>query len=376
VDVSTPDAERAIERTPAPGLEVIDCDVHPVLKNGLATVYPYMPRPWQERFVRKRASIEAANNVPIRYRHPNGAVVREDARSPDGGIAGSDPHFLIKDLIETHGISAVLLNCLQTGALCTILAGAEESIVLASAFNNFFTEEWLPVDPRLRFAPTVPVQDPSAAAAEIRRIGGHPQIVAVSLPLINVLIGNRYYWPIYAAAEEMDLPIFIHVTGTESVYHGAPIIGAGICDSYIERYLAAPQVAESNLNSLILSGTLEKFSRLKFMFSEYGFLWVLPLLWRMDRAWRGIRREVPWVRKSPIDYVHERCVFTTQPIDEPDDPHHLEQLISLLGEDVLCFSTDYPHWDNDMPDATLPFLSKEARARVFAGNARRVLRLN
>jgi uncharacterized protein len=376
VDISSPDGRRGARADAVPACEVIDCDVHPVLGDGLATIYPYMPRAWRERFVRKRASIEAANNVPIRYRHPNGAVVREDARSPDGKVAGSNPQFLVQDLIETHGISAALLNCLQTGALCTILSGAEESIVLASAFNDFFIEEWLPVDPRLKFAPTVPTQDPAAGAAEIRRIGAHPQIVAVSLPLINVLMGNRYYWPIYAAAEDMNLPIFIHVTGTESVYHGAPVIGAGVCDSYIERYLAAPQVAETNLNSLVLSGTLEKFPRLNFMFSEYGFLWVLPLIWRMDRAWRGIRHEVPWVRKSPIDYVHERCVFTTQPLDEPDDPRELDQMISLLGDDVLCFSSDYPHWDNDMPESALSFLPGAAKARVFAGNARRVLRLN
>jgi hypothetical protein len=64
----------------------MDCDVHPMLGDGLSTVYPSMPRAWCERFLRKRASIEAANNVPIRYRHPNGAVVREDARSPDGSL--------------------------------------------------------------------------------------------------------------------------------------------------------------------------------------------------------------------------------------------------------------------------------------------------
>ena len=73
----------------------MDCDVHPVLGDGLSTVYPSMPRAWCERFLRKRASIEAANNVPIRYRHPNGAVVREDARSPDGSLrnpSAAEPH--------------------------------------------------------------------------------------------------------------------------------------------------------------------------------------------------------------------------------------------------------------------------------------------
>ena len=76
-----------------------------------------------------------------------------------------------------------MLNCLQTGALCSTLAGTDESIVLCSAFNDYLIDQWLPVDNRLKFAMSVPSQDPQASAAEIRRLGKHPQIVAVSLPL-------------------------------------------------------------------------------------------------------------------------------------------------------------------------------------------------
>jgi predicted TIM-barrel fold metal-dependent hydrolase len=50
-----------------------------------------------------------------------------------------------------------------------------------------------------------------------------------------------------------------------------------------------------------------------------------------------------WVRKSPHEYLHERFLFTTQPCDEPDDPRQLATLVSLLGPDILCFSSDYPH---------------------------------
>lgn len=368
-----------VKEVPASGrgsrLKIIDCDVHPVLRGGLSAVYPYLPKPWVERLVRKKASIEAANNAPIRFRHPNGAILREDARTTEGGVAGSDPQFLVDDLIERNGIDAVVLNCLQGAALAAVLATVEESIVLASAFNDYFIEEWLPVDRRLKLAAVVPTQDPQAAVAEIARVAHHPQVVAISLPVINVLMGNRYYWPIYQAAQDHGLPIFVHVTGTESIYHGAPVVGPGMYDSYMERYLAAPLVAESNVNSLVLSGTFEKFPKLKFMFAEYGFLWLLPLLWRMDRTWRGIRHEVPWVRKSPIDYVHDHCVFTTQPIEEPRNPRDLETLISMLGYDMLCFSSDYPHWDNDMPGMTLHQLPDSERARIFSGNAETVLRL-
>jgi hypothetical protein len=37
----------------------------------------------------------------------------------------------------------------------------------------------------------------------------------------------------------------------------------------------------------------------------------------------------------------------------------------MLGHDVLCFSTDYPHWDNDMLDSTLRMLAPSARKAVF-----------
>ena len=82
-----------------------------------------------------------------------------------------------------------------------------------------------------------------------------------------------------------------------------------------------------------------------------------------------------WVRKPPSEYLHERFLFTTQPCDEPDDPSELGTLVSMLGHNVLCFSTDYPHRDNDMPAGTLQMLAPAARRAVFFDNAARGLRL-
>jgi uncharacterized protein len=256
-----------------------------------------------------------------------------------------------------------------------VLGSVDETIALASAFNDFFADKWLPVDKRLRFALTVPTQDPQAAAAEIRRMGRHPQVAAVALPLVNTLMGNRYYWPIYEAAQELELPIIVHASGTDSIFQGTPISAGGLPDSYLERYVTLTQLGESNVSSLVFSGVLEKFPRLKFVFIELGFLWLLPLLWRMDRSWRQLRHEVPWVKKSPVDYVHERIRFSTQPIDEPRDPSELDTLIGIMGYDLLCFSTDYPHWDNEMPGQILHRLPVAERRKVFSENAASTFRL-
>ena len=365
--------ERA-EPAAKPALRVIDCDVHPYV-NSIKELYPYMPDDWRQRFIRKGADVAGrGDNKSFRVLNPNGTSLRRDARPPCGGMAGSDPGYIVEHLFRQNGIESGVLNCIQAGAL-NILAQADESIVLNAAFNDYFIHEWMPVDPGLKFAMTVPIADPLASAEEIRRVGQTQQIVAVSLPTLDLLMGNRYYYPIYAAAQEMGLPILVHVTGTEGTYSGAPSSAGGIADSFAEKYSTTSQYAQTNLASLVFNGTFERFPELKFVFVEYGFLWLLPLLWKMDHAWRSLRHEVPWVKKSPIEYIHDRCRFTTQPLEEPAEPGHLDQMMSMMGYDQLCFSTDYPHWDNDMPGNSLRSLPETERSKVFHGNAAATFRI-
>ena len=333
-----------------------------------------MPDAWRQRFIRKRAHT-AAGGLTLRFAHPNGTVVRDDAAPQPGRPGGSDPRFLVDDLLNQHDISLAVLNSLQSGALCSVHASADESIVIASAANDYYIDQWLPIDPRLTYAPVVPSQDPAAAAAEIRRIGTNPQVSAIAVPPLAILMGNRYWHPVYEAASDMGLPILLHVTGSEAIYNGASLPAGGMPDTYIERYVTLGQGAEANLNSLVMSGTFERFPALKILFVEYGFVWPIPLLLRMDRLWRGLRHEVPWVKKSPIDYVNDHVWFTTQPLEEPRDPRDLERLVRMVGVENLCFSTDYPHWDNDMPLQSLRSLPPEDRNKIFRTNARNVLRL-
>lgn len=363
-----------IDRQHLQAAGLIDCDVHPTLADGIRSLYPYLPEAWRERFVRKQAHM-APRGLTLRFAHPNGAVIRNDARPGPGRPGGSDAGFVATDLLDAHGLSIAVLNSLESASYCSVHASVDESIVLAAAANDYFVDTWLSRDPRYTFAAVVSSQDPAAAATEIRRIGANPQVSAISVPPIAILLGNRYWWPVYEAACDLDLPIFLHVSGAEAIYNGAPLPAGGLPDTYVERYVTLGQGAETNLNSLIFNGTFERFPKLRVLFVEYGFVWPVPLMLRMDRLWRSLRLEVPWVKKSPIDYIAEHVWFTTQPIEEPRDPRDLERLIRMVGVDNLCFSTDYPHWDNDMPGQSLRVLADEDRERIMRHNARDVLRL-
>lgn len=364
-----------VKRDPLAG-EIIDCDVHSVLPGGLRAIYPFLDRAWQQRLETKGAAV-GLGALPPRLSVPNGGhAVRPDAATPDGGPGGSCPDYMVKDLIEPHGIAHAVCTCIQAGALAVALAGPDESVALARAFNDYFLEEWkLKEGGAIRYGMVVPTQVPEKAAKEIDRIGQTKGVAAVFMPLLNIPMGNRHYHPIYEAAERNGLPILLHVTGTENVYHGAPVVAGGWPESYAERYVSLSQVGEANLISLVFSGVLERYPGLKVLFVEFGCSWVLPTMWRMDKAWRGVRFDVPWVKRSPIDYINEHVKLSTQPLDEPDNPEDLKSMVDLIGDHLLCFATDYPHWDNDMPGDALRMLSDESRRRIFVENAREILRL-
>ena len=117
----------------------------------------------------------------------------------------------------------------------------------------------------------------------------------------------------------------------------------------------------------------ERLPGLKVVMVEGGFAWAPPLAWRLDKNWHRMRREVPEVRRPPSEYMREHVWYTTQPIEEPETPRDLLDVIRWIGADRLLFSSDYPHWDFDDPRYAFKAKpSPEDVAAIFSGNARRL----
>ena len=128
---------------------------------------------------------------------------------------------------------------------------------------------------------------------------------------------------------------------------------------------------ETTIASLIFEGALERFPGLKVVLIEGGFGWVPAFGWRMDAHWSRMRAEVPQVKHPPSEYLRRHCWFTTQPMEEPENPAHLLDIIDWIGPERLMFSTDYPHWDFDDPKWVLKVrLPQTTREAIFRGNAR------
>jgi predicted TIM-barrel fold metal-dependent hydrolase len=184
------------------------------------------------------------------------------------------------------------------------------------------------------------------------------------------LLGQRHYYPIYAAAQEQQLPVAIHPFNEGSGTAPAPT-ASGYPSHYLEFHTACILNVQAHLVSLIYEGVFERFPKLVFVFVECGVGWLPTLLWRLDREWKSLRIEVPWVKRKPSEYVAEHVRFTTQPLDEPDSLAHLHQLFDMFpAGEVLLFSSDYPHWDYDRPAYIAARLPGAIRERVMSENAR------
>jgi predicted TIM-barrel fold metal-dependent hydrolase len=128
---------------------------------------------------------------------------------------------------------------------------------------------------------------------------------------------------------------------------------------------------QNTVTSLVFEGVFERFPKLKVVLIEGGFAWAPALCWRMDKHWERMRSETPHLTRPPSEYVREHVWFTTQPIEEPDDPQHLADVIARVGWDRLMFSTDYPHWDFDDLQHVFRFKASDAdKARVLRDNAK------
>jgi uncharacterized protein len=344
---------------------LIDCDVHNAVPSD-AALRPYLPSRWRSYMdlVGSRTYSPYVKGFPYPKVSPGGGS-RLDAWPPSGALPGSDLDFMRQQLLDPYGIRVAILNCLYRAAE---QRNEEYGAALARAVNEWQVEHWLEPEPRLRASITVAYETPDLAAQEIRRAAQHPGFVQVLLfPRTKEPLGKRRYWPLYEAAVAAGLPIGIHFASTTA----APTTAAGWPSYYIEDHTVMSMAFQAQLTSLVVEGVFERFPTLRIVLVEGGFAWLPPLMWRLDDLYHRMRDEVPHLRRLPSEYVREHVRVTTQPIEEPEYPPDMLDLIDQVGTRTLMFSTDYPHWDFDNPHRAFQVrLPAALRERIMHENAR------
>ena len=206
----------------------------------------------------------------------------------------------------------------------------------------------------------------SESVEEIERRAADKRFVQVlMLAMGEHPLGKSMYWPIYAAAERHGFTVGIHAG---SSYHHA-LTGSGWPTYYLEDYAAQSLGFHTQLGSLICEGVFVKYPKLKVVLIESGITWLPPYLWRLSKFWRGVRNEVPWIDRSPEEFVRDHVRLTIQPFDAPPVAAHIGRIMDQLqSDDMLLFSTDFPHWQFDGDEMLPAGLSPALRKKILIDN--------
>ena len=215
------------------------------------------------------------------------------------------------------------------------------------------------------------------AAGKTRKYRAARRFVGVYLPTagVNPLWGHRKYDPIFAAAQEVNLPVCLH-----SVTIVSPAFPCQI--DQFENHFARQVLSHSfammaNMTSIMHTGVMARYPGLRVVFTEAGIAWAPYMMWRVDKDYHGDRRELPLLTQRPSGDIRERVWVARQPVEEPDDPKDLVATIEQIGgPERILFASDWPHHDFDHPRAIMKLpMSREAKRLIMGENALRLFNI-
>jgi uncharacterized protein len=247
-------------------------------------------------------------------------------------------------------------------------------VALARAYNRWLTEEILPHEPRMKSMLYLPFNEPDECYRMVEEFADRKGVVGfcITAPHYRGVHDNAYA-KTFAAIEERGLPLS---------FHSAFMWGGDRTMELCNRFIAVHALGFTfynmvHLTNWIVNGMPERYPKLKVIWIESGLAWLMFLIQRLDNEYMMRSSEVPLLKKKPSDYIRD-MYFTTQPMEMVDNREELELTFKRLNaETQLLYSSDYPHWDMDLPSTIydLPFLSEQGKRNILGGNAIRLFNL-
>jgi uncharacterized protein len=355
---------------------IVDVDAHHYENEHMNEILPFMDNDVLKQLAMSVGAKGGRHNLlPANMGHQDmgGRVTRYPLRASEKTEAGK-----LRDVqlgqrwMDAMGVD---YSCLfPTGMLNIGLhPQADMEVELCWAYNRWVTEKVLPeAGGRMYSMLCLPFQDPEACLRQVETFGGRKYVTGFMVTSVrhNPVHDNRNM-KVYRAIEERGLALAFHAgfNWGEAVFKG--------CNRFLSVHaLGFTFYNILHLTNWVINGLPERFPKLPVLWIESGLAWLPFLMQRLDHEYMLRTSECPTLKKKPSDYMRE-MYYSTQPM-EIQDMQALEVAFRMINaETQLMYSSDYPHWDFDLPSTIydLKFLSEKARQNILGGNAARLFRL-
>ncbi len=358
---------------------IVDVDAHHVELDSWGEILDYIENP-----VLRRSGKVMAQNWPFAKNlalsnHPPGLTFQD--------VAGRIPHqarlgepvepangehrdlTLIRRALDSMGIALQVVfpqPMLEIG----LHPNPEVETELIMAYNRWFTDRILAVEPRVKSMLALPFSNPEMCLRAIQEFGEKRGVVGFLITSQrNAGVFQNAYMPVYRELEERGLPLG---------FHAGPDYAVG---KQLNRFVSVHALSFVTCNMIhmanwIMNGLPERFPALNVIWIESGLAWLPFMMQRLDNEYLMRQSDAPLLRKLPSEYIRE-MYFTSQPMERTNMRLLEATMEAINAETQLLYSSDWPHWDFDVPArvADLPFLSEQAKRNILGENARRLFHL-
>jgi predicted TIM-barrel fold metal-dependent hydrolase len=295
------------------------------------------------------------------------------------GVEGARPgatHRRLLDLgalrIQEMDDAGIDIQVLSHGAPAAQKIPADIAVPLTRRVNDRLHAAIAAYPTRLAAFASLPTDAPAAAADELERCVTTLGFKGAMLHGMahGKFLDDKRFWPIYACAERLDVPIYLH----PSLPHAA------VTEAYYADYIAEfPMVVRpawgytvetaTTAIRMVLSGVFDAHPRLKVILGHLGE--TLPfLVWRIDHA-------LARPGQKPLSFRDVFCsnfyITTSGNFSNPA----LLCSVMEMGIDRVLFAVDWPFVENGPATQwmdTVP-LCDEDKVKILSINAKRVLHL-
>ena len=354
---------------------IVDVDAHHYETENYQQIFEYMENPVLKHLTKSSSAKARHSVVPsqIGYQDMGGRVTRYPLRSSE-----KTPPGKIRDVqlgLRWMDAMSVDYSCLfPTGMLNIGLhPQVEMEVDLCWAYNRWLTEKVLPESGgRIYSMLSLPFSDPDAALKHVEYFGDKPGVTGFMVTTVRTLpVHHNAYMKVYRAMEERGLALSFH----SGPNWGEPVFRS--CNRFISVHaLGFTFYNILHLTNWVINGMGERFPKLPVIWIESGLAWVPFLMQRLDHEYMMRPSEAPLLKKKPSDYMRD-MYYSSQPM-EIQDRQALECTFRMINaETQLLYSSDYSHWDFDLPSTIydLPFLSEKAKHNILGGTAARLFKL-